>query len=409
MALGFQRTGMFDQLVDQNSPSARMMRGIGADISQIGHAPPDNTDPAYLERMANQASRNGDPRTAQAFMQQRGMLQKESQAGVQEQAKAQYREMLKQRVMQDPNLSQQDKMTVLAGIEAGQYDNAEAVRGAMGASPSGMGASKAKSDASEQSLLKVIAEQFGPETAALYAATTDPAERREILKVAQRPEKEAPKKDKGFSTTIMVDGKPTRGVMSADGTTFTPAGEAPPVANPNERTSSKKREELTKRISSSTNVERRDKATEVIDFIESSKQSAGAGRSAVAMREVSTLFKNNVRASAEITRFAKSESLGRRIGDSVSQWLSGNLTDATLEDYQEIAGFVKGFEEAKIANAVIKEVNLFGEGASEEDIKSIAEYYGIVLIDSQDDVDALNSGDLFLEQTDEGLQSYRKP
>lgn len=73
-----------------------------------------------------------------------------------------------------------------------------------------------------------------------------------------------------------------------------------------------------------------------------------AGATALIERLVTSTAPNDLKAVAELNRFRGSKSVGRRVADWVSQGFTGELTDATLDDFKAFAESLQDYSEAKI-------------------------------------------------------------
>ena len=77
-----------------------------------------------------------------------------------------------------------------------------------------------------------------------------------------------------------------------------------------------------------------------------------AGASAIMERIISSNFPNDLKAATELQRFRASKSLIQRGLDFVSMATTGELTDATIQDYRDIAEIMRIIGKGNIQDTV---------------------------------------------------------
>ena len=129
------------------------------------------------------------------------------------------------------------------------------------------------------------------------------------------------------------------------------------------------------RIAKDPSIDRKrlDKARDAYSTI--SGLDGQAGSSQIALQSLRELFPGGPRAVAEMTAFAKSKSLPRRVSDAVDMWASGELTNATMQDYKDISRVIYEFEADQARSTVNRNIEL--DGLDEEDAQRVREYFAV--------------------------------
>lgn len=108
--------------------------------------------------------------------------------------------------------------------------------------------------------------------------------------------------------------------------------------------------DITAKINKSANIPRYQQAMELvnnIDFYGSKK-----GGTALIESTLTDLAPNKVRAQAEIMRLVNSGSISRNVSDIATKWASGELTNATLNDYKALATAIAQTERQRLDSAI---------------------------------------------------------
>jgi len=102
-----------------------------------------------------------------------------------------------------------------------------------------------------------------------------------------------------------------------------------------------------------------------------------AGLPAIRERLTSALASDDVRALAAFNMFLQSKSVYRRIADNLSKWATGDVSDATVQDYKNIMSAMEEFMRQEVSTGV---KNLRAAGGTNN--KAYANFYEDVYINS---------------------------